>query len=282
MTEQSVHSGENREMATETNSTQLTPAPMVERAFKLLDLLSEAEESMTLSDMARILGMSKGSLHGLLKTLEKIEAVEQTEDKGYIPGPHIYELAQTYVQRAGLRRFALPAMQRLATEIGQTILLGRVEQHGVRIVERVEARNEHATLHISAPRGTKVHMLAAATGRVVLASWPKEQREAFLRARSLPHFTEHSITAPEQFLKTVEETTRTGIGTDHEEYLAGVHAVAVPVTGPNGMLVALLWTIGFAAHFDDEAMKQAGQLLRAEAQGISQALGSKEQDFSSF
>ncbi len=275
MTEQIVHFSENLAVEASTNQSQLTPAPMVERAFKLLDLLSEAEEGMTLSDMARMLGMSKGSLHGLLKTLEKSGAIEQTEDKGYILGPHIYELAQSYVQRAGLRRFALPAMQRLAAQIGKTMLLGRVEQNGVRIIERVEAGSEHAALQISAPRGTRVHLLAGATGRLVLASWTREQREAFLRSRPLPLFTEHSITELEQFLATVEEAARTGIGTDHEEYLVGVHAVATPINGPNGMLVALLWTIGFAAHFDDEAMSRAGQLLRSEAQSISQALGSK-------
>ncbi|MHB8598325.1 MAG: IclR family transcriptional regulator [Ktedonobacteraceae bacterium] len=275
MTEQIVHFSENLAVDASTNQSQLTPAPMVERAFKLLDLLSEAEEGMTLSDMARMLGMSKGSLHGLLKTLEKSGAIEQTRDKGYILGPHIYELAQSYVQRTGLRRFALPAMQRLAAQIGQTILLGRVEQNGVRIIERVEPGSEHATLHISAPHGTRVHLLAGATGRLVLANWPEEQRKAFLRSRQLPLFTEHSISEPEQFLAAVEEAARTGIGTDHEEYLVGVHAVAAPINGPNGILVALLWTIGFAAHFDDEAMSRAGQLLRTEAQSISQALGGK-------
>lgn len=275
MTEQIVHFSENSDVETSINQSQLTPAPMVERAFKLLDLLSEAEEDLTLSDMARILSMSKGSLHGLLKTLEKSGAIEQTEDKGYILGPRIYELAQSYVQRAGLRRFALPAMQRLATQIGKTILLGRVEHNGVRIIERVEAGSEHATLHISAPRGTRVHLLAGATGRLILASWPEEQRKAFLHARPLPHFTEHSITEPEQFLAAVEAAARTGIGTDHEEYLVGVHAVAAPITGPDGILVALLWTIGFAAHFDDEAMSRAGQLLHSEAQSISLSLGGK-------
>lgn len=275
MTEQIVHFSENPDVDASTTSSQVTPAPMVERAFKLLDLLSEAEEGMTLSDMARMLGMSKGSLHGLLKTLEKSGAIEQIEDKGYILGPHIYELAQSYMQRAGLRRFALPAMQRLAAQIGQTMLLGRVEQNGVRIIERVEAGSEHAALHISAPRGTRVHLLAGATGRLVLASWPREQRETFLRSRPLPCFTEHSITEPEQFLAAVEEAAQTGIGTDHEEYLVGVHAVAAPITGPNGILIALLWTIGFAARFDDEAMSSAGQLLYAEAQSISQSLGGK-------
>ena len=275
MTEQIVHFSENSDMEQNVNPPQLAPAPMVKRAFKLLDLLSMSEEGMTLSDMARVLGMSKGSLHGLLKTLEKNGAIEQTEDKCYILGPHIYELAQLYVQQAGLRRFALPAMQHLATQIGETILLGRVEQNGVRIIERIEAGSEHAALHISASRGTRVHLLAGATGRLILASWPKEQREAFLRSRPLPRFTAHSIVEPAQFLAAVEEAAHTGIGTDHEEYLVGVHAVAAPITGPNGILVALLWTIGFAAHFDSDAMKRAGQLLRSEANSISQLLGSR-------
>ena len=275
MTEQIVHFSEISAMETMTNPVQLTPAPMVERAFKLLDLLSETEEGMTLSDMARVLGMSKGSIHGLLKTLEKSGAIEQTEDKGYILGPHIYELAQSYVQRAGLRRFALPAMQRLASAIGKTMLLGRVEHNGVRIIERVEAGSEHAALQISAPRGTRVHLLAGATGRLVLASWPEEQRKTFLHARPLPRFTEHSITEPALFLAEVEEAARSGIGTDHEEYLVGVHAVAAPITGPDNTLVALLWTIGFAAHFDDDAMIRAGQMLHSEAQSISRALGGR-------
>ena len=274
MTERIVHISENTD-ADLANQAQVSPAPMVERAFKLLDLLSTSEESMTLSDMARALGMSKGSLHGLLKTLEKSGAIEQTEDKGYVPGPRIYELSQAYVQRAGLRRFTLPAMQRLAAQIGETILLGKVEQKGVRIIERVEAVSEQPALHISAPRGTRVHLLAGATGRVVMASWPFEQRKAFLSSHPLPQFTTHSITDAGQFLAAVEETARTGIAYEREEYLVGVHAVAVPITGPNGTLVALLWTIGFASQFDDATIERAGQLLRAEAKSISQALGDR-------
>lgn len=274
MTEQIVRISENTDPDL-ANQAQVSPAPMVERAFKLLDLLSVSEESLTLSDMARTLGMSKGSLHGLLKTLEKSGAIEQTEDKGYVPGPRIYELSQAYVQRAGLRRFALPAMQRLAAQIGETILLGKVEQKGVRIIERVEAVSEQPALHISAQRGTRVHLLAGATGRVVLASWPFEQRKAFLSSHPLPQFTAHSITDTGQFLAAVEETARTGIAYEREEYLVGVHAVAVPITGPNGTLVALLWTIGFASLFDEATIERAGQLLRAEAKSISQTLGDR-------
>jgi DNA-binding IclR family transcriptional regulator len=248
---------------------------MVERAFRLLDLLSFSEAGLTLSDLARALSMSKGSVHGLLKTLESNRVVEQVEDRHYVLGPRIFDLAQAYGQRPDLRRFALPAMRRLAASIHQTIFLGRVEEDRIRILECVEDENGPPALSISARRGGRIPLLAGATARVVLAAWSPAKREEFLRAQPLPAFTERTITDPAQFLAAIEETARTGIGEDYEEYLTGVNAMAVPIFGSGGMLAALLWVAGFAAHFGKEQMQRARQQLRAEAETISRALGAR-------
>jgi IclR family acetate operon transcriptional repressor len=254
-------------------------APMVQRAFRLLDLLADAEEGLTLSELARALGMSKGSLHGLLKTLEGEAIVELVGERRYVLGPHLYDLARRDARHAGLRRHALPAMRRLAAAIGETIILGYVERHWVHVVERVEPQANEPRLRVSAECGTRVHLLAGATGRVVLASWPDARREEYLRARPLPHFTEHSITDPARFLAAVAATARTGIGEDHEEYLRGVNAVAAPIRGPDGSLLALLWAVGFSALFDGEALDRAGRLIRAEAEAIARAVrGGRDED----
>jgi len=246
---------------------------MVERAFRLLDLLSVSEEGLTLSDLARALGMSKGSVHGLLKTLEGNRVIEQAEDRRYILGPRIFDLAQTYRQRPDLRRFALPAMGRLAANTGQTVFLGRVEEDRIRILECLEDEGERPSLRISARRGAHIPLLAGATARVALASWPLVKREEFLRAHRLPRFTDHSITDPARFLAAVEAAARNGIGEDYEEYLTGVNAVAAPIWATGSALVALLWVVGFASSFDAEALRRAGQQLRSEAEAISRSLG---------
>ena len=278
MKEQKVQYSEPTYTQQENIPASVSPAPMVERAFRLLDLLSEAEEGLTLSYLARALNMSKGSIHGLLKTLENSQVVEQSDDRRYVLGPRIYDLAQAYVHRAGLRHFALPAMRRLAASLGETVFLGKIEQHGVRIIECIMEEGERPlalNLRISAPRGTRVHLLAGATGRLVFASWPVAQREAFLHTHPLPRFTEHSIAAPQQFLSMVDEAARTGISIDREEYLAGVNAVAAPVYGAGRTLVALLWIVGFASSFADEAIERASQQLRTEAEAISRSLGAR-------
>ncbi|HEU0002451.1 MAG TPA: IclR family transcriptional regulator [Ktedonobacteraceae bacterium] len=273
MNEQTVRYSEQNE--TDEGAAQVAPAPMVERAFRLLDLLSATEEGLTLSDLARSLNMSKGSIHGLLKTLEGNGAIEQVEERRFVLGPRIYDLAQTYIQRAGLRHFALPAMRRLASSTRETVCLGRIEQHGVRIIESVVDEGEQAGFHIAVRRGMRIPLLAGACGVVALAAWPVAQRENYVREHPLPRFTEHSITDPQKFLACVAETARSGVSIDHEEYLDGVNAVSTPVYGAGGTLVALLWIVGFASRFKDEALERAAGQLRAEATAVSQSLGAK-------
>ncbi len=276
MAEQNVqHSVQQEEPPATEPAASAAVAPMVERAFRLLDLLSISEEGLTLSDLARALGMSKGSVHGLLKTLEGNRVIEQSEERRYSLGPRIFDLAQAYGQRPNLRRLALPAMRRLAFSTGQTVFLGKVEQDRIRILECLEDESERPSLRISARRGARIPLLAGATARVVLASWPLAKREEFLRANPLPRFTEHSITDPAQFLAAVEEAARVGLGTDHEEYLTGINAVAAPIYGPGGALLALLWVVGFASSFGAEALRRAGQQLRADAETISRSLGAR-------
>ena len=126
-----------------------------------------------------------------------------------------------------------------------------------------------------ARRGDRVHLLAVAIGRVVLADWPPARREEYLRTRTLRHFTDRSITDRDAYLAAVEETAQTGVGVDHEEYLTGVNAVAAAIHGLDSQLIALVWIVGFSAYFTDEAMARAGEALRAETRAISRALGAE-------
>ncbi|HKS71497.1 MAG TPA: IclR family transcriptional regulator C-terminal domain-containing protein, partial [Ktedonobacterales bacterium] len=181
-----------------------------------------------------------------------------------------------FAQKPDLRRLALPAMRRLASELRETILLGRVEAAGVRILERVEAPLERPELRIAAPAGMRVHLLAGATGRLVAAHWPAFRREAFRTAGPLHRFTAHTITDPAAFLEAADEAARVGYGLDREEYLEGVNAAAAPIFGPGGDLLALIWAIGFSARFQGERLTDAAERLRAEAEKLSRMLGAPE------
>lgn len=177
--------------------------------------------------------------------------------------------------RAGLRHFALPAMHRLAEQVGETVFLGRVEERGVRIIETVMDEHEQAGLRISARRGSRIPLLAGAAARVVLAHRSPAERVAFLYQHSLPQYTARSIIDPALFLQAIEQTEMSGLGLDRGEYLEGVNAVAAPLYGPTRALLALLWIVGFASRLNAQALKRASDLLRLETNAISQSLGGK-------
>jgi DNA-binding IclR family transcriptional regulator len=247
--------------------------PMVERAFQLLDLLAASEKGYTLSELARQLGIAKGSMHNLLKTLEHMKAVEQDEKQRYVLGPRIYDLAQAYIRRSGLRRHALPAMQRLAALSGETVFLGQIESNAVRILDFVEEAGDGISLRVTARRGMRVPLLAGAIGRAVLASWPVARRCAYLRAHPLPQFTHGSVIDQDTFLGSVEETARIGFGIDtNEEYLPGINAIATTIRGMENNPLAIIWIAGFSSRFVGDRLHQLGEALSSEAEGISKAL----------
>jgi IclR family acetate operon transcriptional repressor len=274
MQEPSVHQSEQQSTRVPLKSAPMA-APMVDRAFQVLDMVAAREAGYRLSELAQALGMSKGSMHGLLKTMLQLGVVELAGDRRYMLGPRIFDLAQAYIRRGGLRGLALPAMRRLSILSGETVLLGQIESDVVRIVEVVEAPAEHAALRVAARRGTRIPLLAGATGRVILASWSADRRADYLRTHALPQFTEHSMTSPHAYLAAVDETVRTDVGEEHEEYLAGVNAVAAGIRGLSGEVIALLWIAGFSDRFCGSVLQRATEALRDEAQTISRALGKR-------
>lgn len=262
---------DRRDQKRRESSTGDIPTPVIKRTFRLLDLLANSREGMSLSDLARTSQISKSSTHNLLKSLVQCGIVEQPDGRLYVLGSHIYHLAAR-VQETRLWGMIQPAMYRLAVSVGETIMLARLESSGVRVVEYVETESDSSTLRIIPTRGKHLPFPAGAHSRVVFASWPVEQRMAWLRTHELPRYTDRSILDKEQFLQAVEETARTGFAVDYEEYIHGLNAVAVPITGSEGVLAAVLFAFGLASTFHGDAVLRAETLLLEEAQSLSRML----------
>ena len=52
-------------------------APAAQKAFELLKCFAESQSEITLSDLARQLGFSKGTTHGMIQALLQAGALEQ-------------------------------------------------------------------------------------------------------------------------------------------------------------------------------------------------------------
>jgi DNA-binding IclR family transcriptional regulator len=133
--------------------------PAVDRSFRILDLLSRSPTPMGTSEVARRLRLAKSTVHGLLRSLEAVGAVEQVHRR-YRLGPAVDRLAAT----SDLRRRWRPVLQRLALETGETAFLGQARGGRVAIVDEVLGQGAPV---ITGPAGSYVPATAGAVGRVL-------------------------------------------------------------------------------------------------------------------
>lgn len=133
--------------------------PAVDRSFRILDLISRSPAPLGTSEVARRLRLAKSTVHGLLRSLEAVGAVEEVHRR-YRLGPAVERLAAT----GELRRRWRHVLLRLARETGETAFLGQPRGARVAIVDEVLGQGAPV---ISVPAGSSVPATAGAVGRVL-------------------------------------------------------------------------------------------------------------------
>ncbi len=242
-------------------------APAVERAFRLLRHVAEANDAPRLSDLAGHLNISKGSAHGLIKTLVATGALTQdAKSKRLSLGPAIVELAlkdQTYL-KLGAR--AQPALDELQNTIHETVFFGLMHPWQALIIATSEARNP---MKISSLPGSTIPLLAGALGKLFLSEKDDGEVEEIIKEQGLPAYTPASITDETAYLKEVANVRETGVAVDRGEYMSGVNALAVSAHYSQPLA---LWVVGFSGSLDDEKITGITKTVQAAADRLREDL----------
>ncbi len=221
---------------------------------------------MGLSDLARHLGMSKGTVHGITAALEELGAILRDPiTKRYTAGLTLLELGKSAYSQFDLKDLARPIMENLMDRFQESVFLGVLNGDRVTILDIVESRND---LKITSLVGTTIPLMAAATGKVFLASLAKPEALEIINSKGLTKYTENTVIGLDQFLKEIEKVRTRGYATDYEEYILGVRAVASPITG-NKYYQSALWVVGFKTSLNDEKMNALIKATKKAAELIS-------------
>ena len=175
-------------------------APAVKKAFQILRQISDAGQGVGISELAKKLGMSKGTVHGITSILEELGAiVRDPSTKKYEPGLTLIELGRQAYSQIDLRQMARKVMEELMEKIQETVLLGMRNGRNITILDIVECRHD---LKITSPIGSTIPLLAA-TGKAILALMEEKEVEEIIRSKGLPKYTDKSITDQNQFLQEI-------------------------------------------------------------------------------
>lgn len=247
-----------------------TTIQSVDRAVQILRLLSE-RPAMGVSEVARTLRVHRSTAFRLLATLEAQDLVEQEGPRGqYRLGLAVLGLAGAVSHRVDLVRDAQVTCDEMAAEFNETTNTAILDGRSAVNVTQTMSGQMIAVLRQYVGQRTPLH--STSTGKVLLAFAPTTLRQSVL-ASPLERFTDSTIVDPAMLRAELEAVRERGWAGADCEWEGDATAVAVPVRGATGGVVAALSVT--APHFRMQASEFEGvaAILAVGAAGLSRRLG---------
>jgi DNA-binding IclR family transcriptional regulator len=212
----------------------------IERAAAILRLLSGRTRRLGVVDLAGELGLPKGTVHGLLRTLQHVGFVEQDAETGkYQLGAALLHMGSSYLDGNELRTRALNWSDSLAARTHESVRIGTLHEGQVLIVHHVFRPDDSMqTLDV----GALLPAHASALGKILLANHPYAAGE--LVRHGLEAFTPATITEPEALERELERVRKRGWAADIGELVNGEVSCAAPILDRRGVTVGAMGISG--------------------------------------
>jgi DNA-binding IclR family transcriptional regulator len=242
----------------------------VDRGAELLVRVLESEQPVALAELASASGIPKSTASRLLSALERQGLVEQDGERGRLrPGPAILRVAERSMLERSLVELSRESLDILARATGETINLAVPGALGVEHVAQVDSTH---FLGAGQWLGRSVDYHCTAVGKVFMAFG-----RATMPARPLTELTEQTITDPAALRVELERVRDEQFAAAIDELEQGLAAIAAPVRGAAGEVVAALSISGPTVRMTPERIAEFKTILTDEARALSRRLGNTEQ-----
>jgi DNA-binding IclR family transcriptional regulator len=232
----------------------------VQRALEILSLLTEDRPAVSIRDIVEATGLAKTTVIRLVQTLEH-NGLLWAGPAGYVAGPGLWRWAHLARRSWELPPETQQQMRDLAARQRETVNL-----YVLRDIYRVCVAQQESPqpLRHVVRIGDELPLWAGASAKVLLSGAP----DVLLRriARSSPYGDDHAAL----LRSAVDEAAARGWAVSHGEREDGLSAVAVPVMGRSGAVVAALSLSGPTLRFPAERVQQFAAALTQVARQMSE------------
>lgn len=238
------------------------------RAVSLLKAFTAERPERGLAELSRERGLNKTTAFRLLSALESEGMVERTADGAYRLGPELVALGSLALRATDLSVASRPELEALARETRETATLEVLVGRQVVILE--EATGDHV-IGSTVSLGTRWPAHATSTGKVLLA-YVEGSVETIAGGR-LAALTPRTITDGRALARELDRVREQGWAVSAEELEPGYMAVAAPVRGAHGDVVAAVSVGGPRNRLTPASVAGVARKVRAAAARMSERLG---------
>nr|WP_309485852.1 IclR family transcriptional regulator [Marinitenerispora sediminis] len=241
----------------------------VDRAITVLEILAQNGEA-GVTEIAAELGVHKSTAFRLVGALERRGLVEQPGLRGkYQLGFGIIRLAGAMTAGLDLTQQSRQVCEDLAADLGETVNIAIPSGDAVVNIDQVRGVSAVVSQNWI---GRQNPLHATSSGKVLLAHMRPAQQRRVLRG-PLRAATPRTVTDPETLRTQLDEILRRGYGTAAEELELGLNAVAAPIRGINGDVIAALSASGPSYRMEADRLDEIGAAVLKAAEEISTRMG---------
>jgi IclR family pca regulon transcriptional regulator len=228
----------------------------LQRGLAIIRAFSGERPSMSVSEIAQEIGLTRAAVRRFLITLDELGYVRATNNR-YTLTPQVLELGYSYLSALSLPDIALPRLEQLVAETGEASEASILDHGDIVYVVRVPGP---AMMTISVNIGERRPAYATGMGRVMLADLSADELNRFLDTCPLHPILPSTITDAAAFREELARVRRDGYALVDQELEVGLVAVAVPVRDRLGRVRA---AINLSTHIGRKSVEEMRGLVPA-------------------
>lgn len=239
------------------------------KAFHLLETLV-SQKDFDLGELTRRLGYPKPTIHRMLLTLKELGYVKQNDSNPqYSATLKLFQLGHSVLEQNDLFAVGQPRIEELSRATGESVYIGILD--GLDVVVSAKAKRGYG-LQKDEQIGFRYCSYNSASGRVILAHLPYEERRRLFHRHRLKPSSPQSPTTYAQLEEILQQISRQGYAIEHELYEPGQSCVAAPIFDFNNRVCAALSVNGSTSRIKPD-ISELIATVRQVASDISTDLG---------
>ncbi|MCB1466729.1 MAG: IclR family transcriptional regulator [Rhizobiaceae bacterium] len=250
---------------------------LVGRAFAVIELLAEHPGGISVSEIAKKLGLPASGVHRLLKELIDLGYVRQPRAQGdYQLSIKLPAIGLGFLSSSGIPDISQPTLDDLAFTSKELVRMSFFD--GTNLVWVGFAQGATSGLRYDPGRehGASIPLTCTASGLAWLSAFSNEEALNFVSAQGLHHEnTPRGTSAPQtinELLSVLEATRKRGYSISTNTFIAGMAAMAAAIHGPQDeMPIGTVSIAGPSIRMTAERIAELGEPLVKAAHALSRA-----------
>jgi IclR family pca regulon transcriptional regulator len=208
----------------------------LERGLAVIRAFSAEAPSLTLSEVARDVGITPATARRILLTLEQLGYV-RSDGRRFSLTPRVLALGWAYLSSLDLGDLAGPFMEELSAKTRESCSIATLDLPDIVYVARVPTSR---IMTVALGVGARLPAYVTSMGRVLLADLRADELSAYLKGLDAEPLTDRTVTSPEKLREVIERAGADGYALVDQELELGLRSIAVPIHDARGRAIAAL------------------------------------------